>query len=250
MSTNPAAALHTEDLSLDFGGLRVLDNLTLTVQAGARHALIGPNGAGKTSLMHLLAGLYRPSSGRIHLAGEDVTALPCDARARRGLGRSFQINQLFPSLTPLSCVVMAIGERQELSASWWRPVAAYPHVLDEAHALLQRLRLAALAHTPVAHLAYGQQRLLEIALALASGSRILLLDEPGAGLPQDEIGELLAVLQALPAALSILLIEHDMRLVFAFAQRISVLANGRLLAEGSAEDIAANPLVQAVYLGT
>ncbi len=243
------AALQTQGLSLNFGGFRAVDDVALCLEPGARQALIGPNGAGKTSLINLLTGVYRPSSGSISLAGQDITALPSDARARLGLVRTFQINTLFPSLTPLSSVALAICERDGLAASWWRPLAAYTHVLDEAHALLKRLRLDSVAELPVAELAYGKQRLLEIALALAAKPRILLLDEPAAGVPKDESGELFSVMEELPADISILFIEHDMQLVFRFARRISVLVSGRILVEGSASEIAADPLVQEVYLG-
>jgi branched-chain amino acid transport system ATP-binding protein len=243
-------ALQTQGLGIRFGDFRAVDEVSLTLEPGARQALIGPNGAGKTTLINLLTGVLRPSAGRIRLGGEDIGALSCDRRARLGLVRTFQINTLFPSLTPLLSVMLAISEREGLGAVWWRPLRRHTAVRDEAHALLARLRLDAQADVPVAELAYGKQRLLEIALALAARPRILLLDEPAAGVPVDESGELFEVIDQLPADISVLFIEHDMNLVFRFSRRISVLVAGRILAEGSPAEIARDPLVREVYLGS
>ncbi|MDR1967193.1 MAG: ABC transporter ATP-binding protein [Burkholderiaceae bacterium] len=243
-------ALQTQGLGIRFGDFRAVDEVSLTLEPGARQALIGPNGAGKTTLINLLTGVLRPSAGRILLGGEDISALSCDRRARLGLVRTFQINTLFPSLTPLLSVVLAIIEREGLGAVWWRPLRRHTAIHDEAHALLARLRLDAQAGTPVAELAYGKQRLLEIALALAARPRILLLDEPAAGVPVDESGELFEVIAELPQDISVLFIEHDMNLVFRFARRISVLVGGRILAEGSPAEIARDPRVREVYLGS
>jgi branched-chain amino acid transport system ATP-binding protein len=244
-----AIALQTQDLGIRFGAFQAVDALCLRLEPGARQALIGPNGAGKTTLINLLTGVYRPTAGTIRLGERDITGLRCDERARMGLVRTFQINTLFPSLTPLLSIVLAISEREGLGATWWRPLSRCTAVYDEAHELLGRLRLDDLADVPVAELAYGKQRLLEIALALAARPRILLLDEPAAGVPESESAELFEVIEALPEDISVLFIEHDMNLVFRFARRISVLVAGRILTEGTPAEIGADPLVREVYLG-
>jgi len=244
------SALQTRGLGIRFGAFDAVADVNLTLEPGARQALIGPNGAGKTTLINLLTGVYRPSSGLVRMGDQDITALSCDQRARMGLVRTFQINTLFPSLTPLLSVVLAIGEREGLGATWWRPLRRCTGLFDEAHALLARLRLDAVAHVPVAELAYGKQRLLEIALALAARPRILLLDEPAAGVPEDESGELFEVIAELPADISVLFIEHDMNLVFRFSRRISVLVSGRILTEGTPAEIGNDPRVREVYLGS
>ncbi|PZP92811.1 MAG: branched-chain amino acid ABC transporter ATP-binding protein [Variovorax paradoxus] len=242
-------ALQTQGLGISFGAFHAVADVNLSLAPGARQALIGPNGAGKTTLINLLTGIYKPSSGSIRMNGEDITAWPADRRARSGLARTFQINTLFPSLTPLLSVVLAIHEREGQGATWWRPFGRSKAAFDEAHALLARLRLDALANVPVAELAYGKQRLLEIALALAARPRILLLDEPAAGVPEDESGELFDVIAELPDDISVLFIEHDMKLVFRFARRISVLVAGRILTEGTPAEIGHDPRVREVYLG-
>jgi len=243
-------ALRTQGLGVSFGAFRAVHDVNLTLEPGARQALIGPNGAGKTTLINLLTGVLRPSRGSIHLGGREITGLTADRRARMGLARTFQINTLFPSLTPLLSVVLAISEREGLGAVFWRPLARNKAVFDEAHALLGRLKLDALADVPVAELAYGKQRLLEIALAMAARPRILLLDEPAAGVPEDESGELFDVIAELPQDISVLFIEHDMQLVFRFSRRISVLVAGQILAEGTPGEIGADPRVREVYLGS
>ncbi|MDF1485985.1 ABC transporter ATP-binding protein [Ramlibacter sp. H39-3-26] len=247
--TAAGVALHARGLGIAFGALRALDGVSLALEPGARQALIGPNGAGKTTLINLLTGVLRPASGSITLGGLDVTRHGSDRRARAGLARTFQVNALFPSLTPLQSVLLALCEREGLGGAWWRPLRRQSALFDEAHALLARLGLGPLAGTPVAALAYGSQRLLEIALALATRPRILLLDEPAAGVPAGERVALFEVIAVLPADIGILLIEHDMDLVFRFARRISVLVAGRILAEGTPEEIAADPRVRAAYLG-
>ena len=243
------SALVTQGLGIRFGAFHAVADVNLSLEPGARQALIGPNGAGKTTLINLLTGIYKPSAGSIRMNGEDITAWPADRRARSGLARTFQINTLFPSLTPLLSVVLAIHEREGQGATWWRPFGRSKAAFDEAHALLARLRLDTLADVPVAELAYGKQRLLEIALALAARPRILLLDEPAAGVPEDESGELFDVIAELPDDISVLFIEHDMKLVFRFARRISVLVAGRILTEGSPAEIGHDPRVREVYLG-
>jgi branched-chain amino acid transport system ATP-binding protein len=243
------AALQTRGLGVRFGAFQAVNDVHLSLEPGARQALIGPNGAGKTTLINLLTGVIKPTAGRIEMHGQDITDFAADRRARMGLARTFQINTLFPSLTPLLSVVLAISERAGLGAVWWRPLVRHTALFDEAHALLGRLKLHALADVPVAELAYGKQRLLEIALAMAARPRILLLDEPAAGVPEDESGELFEAIAELPQDISVLFIEHDMKLVFRFSRRISVLVAGQILTEGTPAEIGIDPRVREVYLG-
>jgi branched-chain amino acid transport system ATP-binding protein len=243
------AVLETVGLEKHFGGLTAVAGLSLTVEKGARHALIGPNGAGKTTVINLLTGVLRPSSGRILLEGEDITSLESYRRVRRGLARTFQINQLFLDLTPLETIGLAISERNGLGAQWWRVVGSNPVVVEEIVEILARFHLADVMYERTGNLPYGKQRLLEIALAIACRPRVLLLDEPAAGVPEDERHEILATVAALPADVTVLLIEHDMDIVFSFADRISVLVNGALFVDGPPEEVARDPRVKAVYLG-
>jgi ABC-type branched-subunit amino acid transport system ATPase component len=242
-------ALQTTDLLKKFGGFVVTNNVSLNVEAGARHALIGPNGAGKTTLINLLTGFLEPSSGQVILNGADVTHLAQHQRVKRGLARTFQINRLFAELTVLESVVLAVNERLGLGSRFWKPIAAHTQAIDEAAQLLDTLRLSDVAHEQTRNLAYGKQRLIEIALALAAKPKVLLLDEPAAGVPTSESRELFASIAALPRDVTILLIEHDMDLVFRFADQISVLVSGALLTQGSPDQIANDPKVKEVYLG-
>jgi branched-chain amino acid transport system ATP-binding protein len=243
-------ALETEGLIRRFGGFAAVDGVSLRLEPGARHALIGPNGAGKTTVVNLLSGALRPSGGTVRLAGRDVTALPQHRRVGLGLVRTFQINQLFAELSPEDSVTLAILEREGLTARWWRPVAGHRAVREEASQLLARLRFAPEeARAPTGDLPYGRQRLLEIALALALNPRVLLLDEPAAGVPPEESRAVLDAVAALPRDVTVLLIEHDMDLVFRFAERITVLAQGQVLAEDVPAAIARDPRVREVYLG-
>jgi branched-chain amino acid transport system ATP-binding protein len=219
------------------------------VQSGARQALIGPNGAGKTTLINLLTGVIKPSDGAVLLQGEDVTALSANQRVRRGLARTFQINQLFPGLSPAESLGLAISERNSSGADFWRVAGSKEAIISEIEELLTRFGLESALDQPTRMLPYGKQRLLEIALALACRPRVLLLDEPAAGVPEDERHDILETLAALPADVAILLIEHHMDLVFKFATRISVLVAGRLVCEGEPNAIAADKRVRAVYLG-
>jgi branched-chain amino acid transport system ATP-binding protein len=244
-----APALEARGLSRNFGALIATDDVSLSIQPGARQALIGPNGAGKTTLINLLTGVTRPTAGQVLLEGHDVTHLPSHARVRRGLSRTFQINQLFPHLTPAESLGLAISERNGSGSDFWRVAGGRPMIVAEIEDLLQRFGLDGDLDQPTRKLAYGKQRLLEIALALAARPRVLLLDEPAAGVPEEERQDILAALAALPSDVAILLIEHDMDLVFNFASRISVLVAGRLLTEGPPEAIAADERVRAVYLG-
>jgi branched-chain amino acid transport system ATP-binding protein len=242
-------ALQTRNLVKKFGGFVATNDVTFEVQAGARHALIGPNGAGKTTLINLLTGFLEPTSGTVLLGGEDVTRHAQHQRVKAGLVRTFQINRLFNELTVLESVTLAVCEQRGIGARFWRPVGAHAEAIDEAAALLARLRLLDVAHAPTKSLAYGRQRLIEIALALAAKPGVLLLDEPAAGVPTSESRELFETLFQLPREVTIVLIEHDMDLVFRFAERISVLVGGALLTEGTPAEIAADPRVRQVYLG-
>ena len=244
-----SVVLRTEGLVKRFGGVTAIDDVSLRLERGARHALIGPNGAGKTTLVDLLTGALRPTRGRVHLEDRDVTDLPQHRRARLGLVRTFQINQLFPDLTPLEAAVMVICRREGLDGVWWRSLGRDHGATDEAAALLESLAIADVMDEPTRTLAYGKQRLLEVALALACRPRVLLLDEPAAGVAHDEREEILAAIGALPSGVTLLLIEHDMDLVFRFAERIAVMVNGALLVEGTPEAIAADPRVREAYLG-
>ena len=232
-----------------FGALVATDDVSFAIRPGARQALIGPNGAGKTTLINLLTGVIKPSAGQVLLQGRDVTHLKPSVRVRMGLTRTFQINQLFPDLTPAESLGLAISERNGSGADFWRGAGSQPAIVAEIAELLARFDLEADMDKPARKLPYGKQRLLEIALALATRPRVLLLDEPAAGVPEEERRDILAALAALPSDVAILLIEHDMDLVFSFADRISVLVAGKLLTEGAPEEIAADERVRAVYLG-
>jgi ABC-type branched-subunit amino acid transport system ATPase component len=242
-------ALEARGLVRQFGALLATDNVSFALEPGARQALIGPNGAGKTTLINLLTGVIRPTEGKVYLEGRDVTALSANERVRRGLSRTFQINQLFPHLTPIESLGLAISERNRSGADFWRVAGTRPAIVAEIEDLIARFGLEAEMDEPTRKLPYGKQRLLEIALALATRPRVLLLDEPAAGVPEEERQDILAALAALPSDVAILLIEHDMDLVFTFATRISVLVAGRLLTEGRPEEIARDERVRAVYLG-
>jgi branched-chain amino acid transport system ATP-binding protein len=244
-----APVLRTERLGKRFGALAAVSDVSLALPRGARHALIGPNGAGKTTFINLLTGVLAPTTGEVYLDEQRITPLRQHPRVKRGLTRTFQINTLFPGLTVLESVVLAILQRDGLAARWWNPVVRCGAAIDEGMALLSTLRLADAAETRTAQLPYGRQRLVEIALALATRPRILLLDEPAAGIPAAESAEVLGVIAALPASVTILFIEHDMGLVFRFAERITVLAQGSILAEGTAAEISRDERVRAVYLG-
>jgi ABC-type branched-subunit amino acid transport system ATPase component len=244
-----AAVLETKNLMKHFGALAVVNDVSLTLEQGARHALIGPNGAGKTTLVDLLTGALAPNAGRVILEGVDITGEPQHRRVARGLARTFQVNQLFPGMTPLESVVLSVTQRRGATGRWWSRLARDGEAINEAAELLDRLRLLDCAHEPTKTLPYGRQRMLEIALALALHPRVLLLDEPAAGVPEDESVELYASLAELPQTVAVLLIEHDMDLVFRFANHITVLVAGSILVEGSPEEISADARVQEVYLG-
>ncbi|MDM0105931.1 ABC transporter ATP-binding protein [Variovorax sp. J22R24] len=241
--------LSAAGLVMRFGGIAATNNVSLNLRRGARHALIGPNGAGKTTLINLLTGVLTPSEGRIVLEGEDITRLAPHRRVSRGMVRTFQINQLFDSMTPLETLTLVVSQHTGLGGQWWKPLGSSRQVAERAGQLLEQFRLADVAQQQTRQLAYGKRRLLEIAIALACEPRVLLLDEPVAGVPAGEREELLETVAALPADVSVLLIEHDMDLVFSFADRMTVLVNGTLLTEGDPDTIANDPKVREVYLG-
>ena len=245
--------LSAKKLNKKFGSLVVAQDIDLTLPKGVRYALIGPNGAGKTTLINLMTGMQRPDSGGIFLGegadATEITSLRPDKRVHRGLARTFQINTLFPQLTPLESVALAVFERQNISRVWWRNLAAYEAAIAEADAILSSLSLKDVSHRKTRELAYGQQRLVEIALALATRPRVLLLDEPAAGVPKNESAELFEAIARLSSELTILFIEHDMEVVFRFASRILVMVGGRILVEGTPDEISRDERVREVYLG-
>ena len=241
--------LETRGLRKSFGALNVTQDVSIRLPPGARHALIGPNGAGKTTLINLITGQLAPDDGRVILDGADVTRLPVAARVRAGVTRTFQINTLFPDLTPIEAVTLAILEREDRATDFWRGLWAHGDAIDEAFALLTQLRLSEDATRPTRALAYGKQRLLEIAIALATRPKVLLLDEPAAGVPKDESAMLFAVIADLPKDIAVLFIEHDMDIVFSFATQIIVLVSGSVLTEAAPDEIRRDPRVREVYLG-
>jgi branched-chain amino acid transport system ATP-binding protein len=243
------SALSTRGLDKSFGSLVVASDIELDLPPGERYALIGPNGAGKTTLINLITGMLKPDKGQIFLGPDEITMLKPEERVKCGLVRTFQINTLFPHLSALEAVTLAVCERRGYAGSWWEKLPAYGDAIEEAYAILLSLRLAASCHRPTRELAYGQQRLLEIALALATKPKVLLLDEPAAGVPQQESAELFSVIAGLSQEIAVLFIEHDMNVVFRFAHRIIVMAAGRILLQGTPKEIAADARVREVYLG-
>ena len=242
-------ALATRGLHKSFGSLVVARDIEINLPAGARYALIGPNGAGKTTLINLMTGMLAPNAGQIFLGEEDITALDPQTRVRKGLARTFQINTLFPGLNALEAVTLAVCERRGVASEFWRNIATQRESIDEAHDILTRLRLGEDCYRPTRELPYGRQRLLEIALALATKPKVLLLDEPAAGVPHEESGEIFEVVASLSNDLTLLFIEHDMHVVFRFASHIIVLVGGAIYTEGSPAEISADPGVREVYLG-
>ena len=242
--------LETRGLCKNFGALEVAREIDFRLERGARHALIGPNGAGKTTFVNLLTGVLRPSRGNVLLEGEDVTLLSPAKRVKRGIARTFQINQLFRGLSVLENVCIAVSERLGAGGSMLRPAGRRDDVIEHASRLIEMLKLEDDAGKRVGELPYGRQRLVEIAIALGLNPCVLLLDEPAAGIPSAESHILLDAIATLPGDISVLIIEHDMDLVFRFAERITVLVSGAMFAEGTPAEIAANREVRAVYLGS
>ena len=242
-------SLETRKLCKSFGALVVAHNIDFRLAPGDRHALIGPNGAGKTTFVNMLMGALPASSGAIFLGGDEVTRVPQSARVRRGLGRTFQVTTLFRSLPVLDNVALGIAERTGVARRMWRSASSYREITEEARSLLAALGLADDAAVRVADLPYGKQRLVEIAIALGLKPKVLLLDEPAAGVPSSESERILQTLEKLPSDIAILIIEHDMDLVFRFARRITVMVQGAVLVEGTPEEIARDKRVHQVYLG-
>ena len=242
-------ALETLGLEKRFGGIVPTNDVSLKVHEGARHALIGPNGAGKTTLINLLMGVLKPSKGRIILGGSDITNLSPHRRVARGMARTFQINQLFGDLSPLEAIALVIGEREKIGTRFWRSFGSDEKIIAEAVALGAQFGLGDVIEERTSSLPYGKQRQLEIALAIAGKPRVLLLDEPAAGVPETERHEILETVANLPKDVTVLLIEHDMDIVFGFADRISVLVDGKIFVEGEPKEIENDPRVRAVYLG-
>jgi branched-chain amino acid transport system ATP-binding protein len=243
-------ALSTRGIGKRFGSLEVSRDVNIELPKGARYALIGPNGAGKTTLINLMTGMLKPDTGQIFLGSDDITALAPQARVHRGLARTFQINTLFPRLSALEAVTLAICERKGIAAQFWKNLGAYKDEAEEAHDILKRLRLGDDCYRETRELPYGKQRLLEIALALATKPKVLLLDEPAAGVPQEESGDVFEAVANLSGDLTLLFIEHDMHVVFRFASHIIVLVGGAIFTQGSPAEISADPRVREVYLGT
>jgi len=241
--------LETVGLIKRFGGITAASDVSLKIEKGARHALIGPNGAGKTTVINLLTGVLRPTAGQILLDGQDITTVEAYERVHLGIARTFQINQLFADLTPIETLGLAVSERMGTGRQWWRLVGSKTDIVEEIVGLIEQFHLADVMYHRTAILPYGKQRLLEIALAIACRPRVLLLDEPAAGVPDAERHEILATIAGLPKDVTVLLIEHDMDVVFSFADRISVLVNGALFVEGEPDAVARDPRVKAVYLG-
>jgi len=241
--------LSCEGLVKRFGGITATDQVSLHIPRGARHALIGPNGAGKTTLINLLTGVLAPTEGRIRLLGEDISHLAPHQRVRRGLVRTFQINQLFEGLTPLQTLAMTVSQHLGQGGQWWPALGHSADVTQRCEQLLAQFHLTEVMNKHTRELAYGKRRLLEMAIALACEPRVLLLDEPVAGVPAGEREELLQTVAALPADVSVVLIEHDMDLVFSFAHSMTVLVQGAVLTQGTPPEIAADPRVREVYLG-
>jgi branched-chain amino acid transport system ATP-binding protein len=248
-TTTMTATLRTEKLSMQWGAFKANSDISLTFAPGARHALIGPNGAGKTTFINLLTGVFPPTAGDVFLDDERITELPQSARVKRGMTRTFQINTLFPGLTVMESVVLAICERKRKGALYHQTVVRQADEIGESQELLRVLRLSNVADAVTRNLPYGKQRLVEIALALATKPSILLLDEPAAGIPSAESAELFGVIAELPRDVTIVFIEHDMELVFRFAERITVLVGGKVLTEGPPAEIQNDPQVREVYLG-
>ncbi|AKM30775.1 branched-chain amino acid ABC transporter ATP-binding protein [Pandoraea faecigallinarum] len=244
-----SAALEIQGLSKRFGQLDVTRNVSLSLPAGARHALIGPNGAGKSTLMNLLTGVLKPNAGVVRVGGTDVTSMPSHKRVKLGLARTFQLNTLFDTLTVAENVALALTSRRGLDARIGKPLASRPAVVEEAAERLRELGMLELAGKRINELAYGQRRQVEIALGLALDPKVLLLDEPVAGVPSGQGRKLFELLERLPEDVAVMVIEHDMDLVFRFARRITVLVEGAVLMEGEKDEVRSDPRVRDIYLG-
>ena len=244
-----ASLIETRRVSKNFGALRATRDVNFALASGARHALIGPNGAGKTTFINLLTGVLAPSTGEVLFKGRDITHMAQAERVKLGIARTFQINRLFRGLSVLENIYIAISERVGAAPNMFKPAGKRRDIIDESMQLLETLKLADDAHHRISELPYGRQRLVELAIALGLKPEVLLLDEPAAGVPSAESHIILDAIDALPKTIGVLIIDHDMDLVFRFAQRITVLVRGAIFAEGSPKEIGANEDVRAVYLG-
>ena len=249
MSAAPPTALAVQKLTVRFGGIVALSEVDLTVRQGSRHGILGPNGSGKTTLFNSISGLNAPASGAISLLGSDVTRQPARNRARMGLARTFQITSLFPSLTVRENVAMATRMADNVAGNWWTPAFAQTGTNADADAMLDHLRIGHLASRAVRSLGYGEQRQLEIAMALATRPSVLLLDEPTAGLSNAETAALTDLVRTFPAELTVLIIEHDLGVIFDLTDQLTVLQNGVVIADGPSDVIREDPIVKEVYLG-
>ena len=243
--------LEVRNLSRRFAAVDALKQVNFSVAAGEVHALIGPNGAGKTTFIHHVSGALQPDSGSVHFAGQDVTALSMHQRVAAGMARSYQITNVFLKLSALDNVALAVQGRQDAGSSlrFWQPVARERRLFDEAQRFLEQVGLADRASTIAGNLAHGEQRALELAMALATQPKLLLLDEPMAGAGPEESARMVELIEHLSRHVTILLVEHDMAAVFRLADRISVLVNGQLICTGSPDEVRANPEVRRAYLG-
>jgi branched-chain amino acid transport system ATP-binding protein len=241
--------LEVRELRKAFGALPATDGVDLAVREGETHAVIGPNGAGKTTLIGQLSGMLRPDSGRIHFAGEDITRLAAPARSKKGLARSFQITSIYREFSALDNVALAVQAHAGHSFRFWRPARKEQELREPARKILEKVGLGARAEVTAANLAHGEQRQLEIAMALATSPRLLLLDEPVAGMGTEESQRMVQFLGTLKGHCTMILVEHDMDAVFSLADRISVLVYGQIIATGAPKEIRANPQVRAAYLG-
>jgi branched-chain amino acid transport system ATP-binding protein len=243
-------AIMVEDLSIHFGGLRAVDKVTLSIAEGERRAIIGPNGAGKTTLFNLISGQLRPTRGRVVFRGHDVTRKPVYARARLGISRTFQITDLLDDLSVEENLrIAALAAAGALRRSFWKPLSRYEAIAERADALLRQWELDSVRHRRVIELGYGQQRVLEVVMAMAGEPSLLLLDEPTAGLSRTEASLMTEIAAQLPRSLTLLVIEHDMEVAFALGDIVTVLDNGRVLASGSPADVRADEAVLNAYLG-
>ncbi len=251
--TRPGAPsiLRTRDLTIRFGGHVAVDHVTLAVAPGTLKSIIGPNGAGKTTLFNLLSGQYRPSEGRVWFRGEDVTRLGAAARARRGIGRSFQLTNVFPTLTVRENVRLAVQTRAGLALNAWRDYRSFPALDDRAMAILERVLLAAKGNATASELAHGETRKLELGILLALEPELMLLDEPTAGMALEEVPSIIALIEGIRAAgdRTILLVEHKIDMIMALSDSVAVLKDGRLIADDTPEAIGRNAEVQAAYFG-
>jgi branched-chain amino acid transport system ATP-binding protein len=244
-----APALEAMGLAKHFGGLLVNHDVSITLAPGARRALIGPNGAGKTTLVGILSGVIRPDAGTIAIFGHDVTGDSASRRAKRGLVRTFQVSSLFAKLSVLENVFLAVSEHAGASVDLWRPAGKRRALIERSESIIVQLRLGEDRHRCVGDIAYGRQRLVEIAIALALEPKVLLLDEPAAGIPTAEVGILLDAIEGLSQDIAILMIEHDMQIVRRFATEVTVMVHGKVMMTGSPLEIMASADVQSVYLG-